>query len=296
MSPVQDYKKKEGELVDRLLRVFANIGGASVSVCRGIVQKGKQRFTVMFIPHSEKKIFNFQISVFTLMFIFLLAGLLLVAFVVFSTHFTSANRHIVTVTSKLDTREETLQTYRDQMTQLDRTRVDFQQRLDAILKIASTAAPTGFLEQGIGGDLSTLIYDVDEDEQRLTRDLRELGSLNSYLGSVIPALDEFYQFIFQMKELLFEIPTLHPVEGGKGRITNFFGPAEHPFERVWYLHTGVDIAWNRGTPIRATADGTVQEVDNNDGGLGLYVKLRHPRSFSTRYGHLDKVTVVEGQV
>ncbi|HPF33546.1 MAG TPA: NADH-quinone oxidoreductase subunit K, partial [Candidatus Sabulitectum sp.] len=43
-----------------------------------LVKAGRQKFTVMFIPHSEKKVFNFRISVFALVFL----GFMLTAIVV----------------------------------------------------------------------------------------------------------------------------------------------------------------------------------------------------------------------
>ena len=72
VSPAHEYKRIEKEVVDSLgkrLRVFL---GSILTFFRFTFRKGRQRFTVMFIPHSEKKIFNFHISVFSLVFVFVL--------------------------------------------------------------------------------------------------------------------------------------------------------------------------------------------------------------------------------
>ena len=37
-----------------------------------LVEKGHEKMTVMFIPHNEKKIFNFHISKFTILFFIVL--------------------------------------------------------------------------------------------------------------------------------------------------------------------------------------------------------------------------------
>ena len=52
-------------------------------------------------------------------------------------------------------------------------------------------------------------------------------------------------------------PTTWPLKGATGIITTHFGWTTNPFTKVGYMHTGVDIAWGIGTPIVATADGTV---------------------------------------
>ena len=62
-----------------------------------VITLGKQRFTVMLIPHSEKKIFNFKISVFSLVFMtFLFTGIILVFFV-FSTQFSGLSQQLISM-------------------------------------------------------------------------------------------------------------------------------------------------------------------------------------------------------
>jgi murein DD-endopeptidase MepM/ murein hydrolase activator NlpD len=60
-------------------------------------------------------------------------------------------------------------------------------------------------------------------------------------------------------------------------------------------HPGVDIAVGSGTPIIASAPGTVIEAgwDNADPnkGLGQYVKIQHPNGYYTIYGHLSRIDV-----
>jgi len=66
--PVTQYKKVEKEFADRIGSWFRRVWASLGNFFKHIMVKGKQRFTVMLIPHSEKKIFNFQISFFTLIF------------------------------------------------------------------------------------------------------------------------------------------------------------------------------------------------------------------------------------
>ncbi len=59
-------------------------------------------------------------------------------------------------------------------------------------------------------------------------------------------------------------------------------------------HRGTDYAAPVGTPIMATADGTVTE-STRKGGNGKYVKVRHNGTYSTQYLHMRKQKVKRGE-
>jgi len=127
------------------------------------------------------------------------------------------------------------------------------------------------------------------------QDLSDLRSLRTYLDNSIGPLQEIHKVLAAQRALLVDIPSLWPLKGARGNVTNDWGFSRHPFTGVAYLHKGIDIAWGPGTPIVATANGKVQRIDNDEMGLGLYLVLRHNYGFHTRYGHLDRVVVRMGQ-
>ncbi|WP_299434210.1 peptidoglycan DD-metalloendopeptidase family protein [uncultured Maribacter sp.] len=59
-------------------------------------------------------------------------------------------------------------------------------------------------------------------------------------------------------------------------------------------HKGTDYAAAIGTPIIATADGTVTESTRR-GGNGKYVKIRHNGTYSTQYLHMKNQNVKKGE-
>ncbi|MEX0274264.1 MAG: peptidoglycan DD-metalloendopeptidase family protein [Flavobacteriaceae bacterium] len=59
-------------------------------------------------------------------------------------------------------------------------------------------------------------------------------------------------------------------------------------------HRGTDFAAPIGTPIIATASGTVTESTRR-GGNGRYVKIRHNSTYSTQYLHMKKQAVRKGE-
>ena len=60
----------------------------------------------------------------------------------------------------------------------------------------------------------------------------------------------------------------------------------HPVLKKWRAHKGVDYAARRGTPVRATANGTVA-VSTRQRGYGKLIVLKHRGRYSTAYAHLS---------
>jgi murein DD-endopeptidase MepM/ murein hydrolase activator NlpD len=73
-----------------------------------------------------------------------------------------------------------------------------------------------------------------------------------------------------------------------------FGYRSDPFNHRSAMHPGLDLAGPIGTPIYATADGTVARAGWNSGGYGNLVEIDHGRGISTRYGHMSAILVREG--
>jgi murein DD-endopeptidase MepM/ murein hydrolase activator NlpD len=88
------------------------------------------------------------------------------------------------------------------------------------------------------------------------------------------------------------IPSVQPV--GKLSFTSNFGIRSDPFRGTAAMHAGVDIPGPVGTPIYATADGMVDHADRQ-GGYGNMVEIDHGKGIATRYGHLSKILVSDGQ-
>lgn len=71
-------------------------------------------------------------------------------------------------------------------------------------------------------------------------------------------------------------------------LSSRFGSRYHPILQRWRAHLGYDFAADFGTPIRATADGTVIYASRR-GGYGLMVAIRHPKAIETRYAHMSRI-------
>jgi murein DD-endopeptidase MepM/ murein hydrolase activator NlpD len=83
--------------------------------------------------------------------------------------------------------------------------------------------------------------------------------------------------------------------GGHGFIWPVRGTLVSPFGTRWgKLHAGIDIAAPTGTPIAASAGGTITFAGSMDG-YGLVVVIQHANGISTAYAHDSSIAVSVGQ-
>jgi len=117
------------------------------------------------------------------------------------------------------------------------------------------------------------------------------------------ALEEFSQAEAAVKNLsqswttqlnwLHALPTGIPVDKDF-RMTSGFGIRNDPFTGQLAMHEGLDFVAPLGSPVVATAAGTVTR-SAWESSFGNVVEVSHIEGFMTRYAHLSKRTAVEGQ-
>ncbi|WP_323982226.1 M23 family metallopeptidase [Novosphingobium aureum] len=89
------------------------------------------------------------------------------------------------------------------------------------------------------------------------------------------------------------IPSRNPLDNA--RLTSDFGMRTHPILGRRAGHKGVDLAAPTGTPVYAPADGVISRA-SAFGSYGLYISIEHGGELQTRYGHLSRLNVADGQV
>jgi murein DD-endopeptidase MepM/ murein hydrolase activator NlpD len=86
-------------------------------------------------------------------------------------------------------------------------------------------------------------------------------------------------------------PSIWPAHGW---LTGTFGGRSDPFSGEPAFHQGLDISTDKGQPVYATADGTVESAAYT-GEYGNLIVIKHGFGLTTRYGHLSKYAVTAGQ-
>ncbi len=84
-----------------------------------------------------------------------------------------------------------------------------------------------------------------------------------------------------------------PLKDGSYYVSSKFGPRNIDVVGASTWHKGVDLAANTGTPIYASASGTVTHSGSGTG-YGLYIKINHGDGVETRYAHCSELLVSKG--
>ncbi len=102
-------------------------------------------------------------------------------------------------------------------------------------------------------------------------------------NAILKGLDRMNLYRLAAEKAPFAMPVLSGY-----RMTSGFG------QRWGRLHAGTDFAGAHGTPIHATGDGVVIHAGWLSG-YGRLVKIRHEFGIETRYAHMSRIRVREGE-
>jgi len=271
-----------------------------MKIKRGKSLKAKKYISFMIVPHNSDKIITWKISnihskLFLLFALFMVVVLAFSGYLAVTIHenkelkeaqdelyaFISEQRNIVernlSVISEVENLDNVTQEKIDefalQVRSLTQNYIDKEVKtltvsrssalsnpaVSFVGKITELKAILNFLEQA----------DIKEDE--LLSDLSEIRE--------------------ELREYLNHMPTIWPTEG---IIESDYGNRLHPIYRRFMDHTGVDIGGKAGSPIYASAAGTVIAAGKN-GGYGYCVDIDHGNGLVTRYAHCSKIMVRKWQ-
>lgn len=139
-------------------------------------------------------------------------------------------------------------------------------------KLASRAVPT---QGGVGGpELPVAFADGAFEDQAL---------------KALASLDEFGRLV----RVLRAVPLSAPVLGASFDQSSGFGLRPDPFTNRLSFHSGLDFSGPLGSPVLATASGTVVFAGVR-GAFGNTIEIDHGYGVRTRYGHLQRILAKVG--
>lgn len=126
--------------------------------------------------------------------------------------------------------------------------------------------------------------------------VHSLHNLENRMGAQDKSYVEISEFIKNKEQLLACTPAIQPVSNSDlKRMASGFGYRIDPVYKTVKFHAGLDFAAPQGTPIYATANGSVKTAGNLGNGYGNHVVLNHGYGYETLYGHMYKVKVKPGE-
>jgi murein DD-endopeptidase MepM/ murein hydrolase activator NlpD len=282
-------------LLRRLRDTFAGSGNREFASNK---VKKKEYFTIVILPGPNSKVRKFSISKTLLK----QAGLAALAVLVVSIGMFGEYFHMRGQVWELGMlRSETTQ-QREQIKAFAGNIVDMKGQLARMkdmsdrLRAAAGVGRKGQQVLGVGGTSEMSPASLDELGKKTHKEMleqmsQELGDLRKEAADQEAGMKRLTEY-FEHKNSIFACtPSIWPV---RGFITSEFGYRTSPLYGTRQFHEGLDIANQVGTPVMATANGTVTESGYSSG-YGRYIKVQHGYGMVTLYGHLSKSCVSAGE-
>ncbi len=131
---------------------------------------------------------------------------------------------------------------------------------------------------------------------KLITDLtRRLDYFDRCLYAQSLSFDQLREMASKQQDKLDHIPAVMPLNIDDYTVASGYGYRRDPVYGGTAMHEGLDFAAKNGTNVYATADGRVSLADWK-GGYGNCIDIDHGYNYLTRYAHLSKIVVKEGQM
>ena len=123
-----------------------------------------------------------------------------------------------------------------------------------------------------------------------------LNNMQSRINAQKASYKDLGGMVKDKEKLLAATPAIQPVSNADlKRIASGFGYRIDPVYKTVKLHPGLDFAAPAGTPIYATANGTVEFAGNRGDGYGNNVIINHGYGYKTLFGHMFRIKARAGQ-
>jgi murein DD-endopeptidase MepM/ murein hydrolase activator NlpD len=293
MASVHDYKRLENKLIHKIKNAAISAGVFIGSIFKAIGRFLSRRYTLVFVPHSEKKVYNLHVTILSIIcFFFVLFGII-GTFFWYGASYSSTVYAMASNDVRYKNVQASLDQLRDETALLLREARNFEGALSGVLSALGKNVNNDGSQRTLG-DLSTFLG-IKETADGTLREVDDVRKLSAYLSQAVEPIKEMGVLLDSQSALLTEIPSIWPVKGGIGSISMFFGQNINPISGQYYIHKGIDISTHRaGDQVLATADGQVVGAEyTND--FGNFVIIRHKHGYYTRYAHLQSSRVKLGQ-
>ncbi|QNO15015.1 M23 family metallopeptidase [Alkalicella caledoniensis] len=251
--------------------------------------KGKNnKFTIMVIPHSEGTPLVFKLPISTVQLI----GVLILAVVMVSISFVTRYVDISKSMDELDYLRQENIAKESKIEELAKETQLLIEKFEEIKELEEKLKNLANIEDEAKGvekesSIDEKLFVNSRGTTTLERASRSVNHLNNLLPNQRDAMSEMVGDIEETNRRLASTPSIWPTWG---RISSPFGNRRGPFTGRIEFHSGIDIANSTGTPIYATADGSVS-VAAYRSGWGNLVIIEHSNGFSTYYAHMSRIAV-----
>ena len=150
---------------------------------------------------------------------------------------------------------------------------------------------------GIGGHRLISDYNNVDDMELVANTVQRLEYVRSKLLVQAKSLEELTEVAAYKEEYYQCKPAIRPISPKNYTyISSYFGYRVDPIYGTIRRHQGLDFPAMTGSPVYSSGKGTIMSIKHSRKGYGNEVVVNHGFGLTTRYAHLHKIDVTEGQV
>lgn len=219
----------------------------------------------------------------------------IVYYLIFSQFFSTPKERILS--REIDQMTENYETLTKSLQQIEDVLADIQQRDSNLYRtiFESEPIPQTILRSGYGGVNRYEALEGYFNSDLMVETTRRSEILLKQLQIQTKMMNGMLEKAQEKSEQMTTRPAIQPIENKDlAHTAAGFGWKMHPFYRIKSFHEGIDFTAPMGTPVRATGDGEVVDLQSF-GAQGIKVVIDHGYGYKTVYAHLEKYTVKKGQ-
>jgi murein DD-endopeptidase MepM/ murein hydrolase activator NlpD len=200
---------------------------------------------------------------------------------------------------ELDAKDLQVELIQKRLNQIEAVLSDVEQRDDNIYRTIFEAdpVPRSVRQAGFGGANRYEEIEKINNSDLILNTAQRLDKISKRLYVQSKSFDEVIQKALEREVMLASLPAIQPVSNKDLTHTaSGYGWRIHPIYKIRKFHEGMDFTAPIGSDVYVTADGVVEEIENNvNRGYGNMVLIDHGYGYETVYAHLSSYKVKIGQ-
>ncbi|MFH0974660.1 MAG: M23 family metallopeptidase [Spirochaetota bacterium] len=249
------------------------------------LKKAKERITIMLIPHSEKKIINFHIPIYSItLIISTILIIITITSIAIITH-ASTIKDVSKLKMYGSNSKIQISHYKEEINKLYDIFQKFKPEITYLYSLTNEKDVDSLWAKGgvsnpNPGDLASENNSPSVEELNIKEVEQELKTSREVLIKI-------KNFLQVRKKIIESTPSLWPTQGS---IITKFGYKDEPYKSQNEFNQGIEIAAFPGAEIRASAPGKVENI-MWDPKLGLSISIKHKYGFTTIYSHCQRIFI-----
>lgn len=176
---------------------------------------------------------------------------------------------------------------------------DIEQRDEELYRVSLYAEefPEELRRMGTGGSAKYAQYENMTNSDIIIETMKKLDQAEKRIHAQSLSFKELLQIASEKEARLSSMPAIQPVNNKDLKhMASGYGWRIDPIYKTKKMHWGMDFTAPTGTDIYSTGNGKVVEARRNGSGYGNVVVIDHGFGYRTRYAHMSKFNVKEGDI